>query len=369
MADSKSDVRSLDSPRPELQSTGSPAQPRPLTWGRLSLIVAIVFVLPSLLGQGNFTKRAFDSEPLNELRQTQPQCVFVGDSMLETRIDPSRLSDLSKLRTEILTYPGTGTAQWYLILKNYVTALPKNPDCVVLFFRDRQLTIPGYHTTGRYRRRTEALMKRVEPAFERVLENAVRTPDFLTKVAKWLYPIQRVREEFQDKALVTALGFSTKNSEVQSVRTAAGAMFNVSNLRDDNNGDAEADDDLMAGLNPSGNDFSSEVGKSFLPEILSLARSKNVRLVFFRVKRRPSEKDTVPDPSLQQYISELEAYLARNGVKLVDESKDASMTVDYYTTDDHISKSKTPEYTERFWKIAGSLIAQPQPESAASKPL
>ena len=95
-----------------------------------------------------------------------------------------------------------------------------------------------------------------------------------------------------------------------------------------------------------------------MPDILKLARANDIRLVFFRVKRRPNPKNIAPDPKLDLYTAQLTAYLAQNGAAFFDEAKDPALTLDYYSADDHIAPARRADYTEQFWAKRGALIEQ-----------
>ena len=76
-----------------------------------------------------------------------------------------------------------------------------------------------------------------------------------------------------------------------------------------------------------------------------------------------------PDAELAKYVGELREYLTQNGATLMDESNDPSVTVDYYTTDDHVSQPKMKPYTEQFWAKEGALIEQLAQKPAAGENL
>jgi hypothetical protein len=326
------------------------------------LLLLVVIGLPSLVGQHGLTKRHFDSLPVRLLEKNRPDCVMIGDSMLETRIDPAILKQQTALRCQILTYPGSGSAQWYLVLQNVIAVQSRPPRWLIIFFRDRQLTLAAYHTDGRYRPRLEASMQADEPLVEKVLTGAKKaSPGWLDRLSLTLYPLQRHSLEWQTKVLQTALDFVTKGdrSKVDHIRRAADELFDTKHLRSDTGAFVEDEDDYMTGLNPNGHDFGSCVQQSFLPQILRLARETGIRPIFFRVKSKPPN-DPAREPEdlgLSTYIHELGAYLQENGALLVDESRDPAITADYYGADDHVVDAMTGRYTQQFWQKMRPLLS------------
>src|SRR5918993_4526798 len=68
------------------------------------------------------------------------ELVVIGDSMAGTRVDPAVLEGLSGRRVFAILHPGSGSAFWYLALKNWVIASGVRPQAVFIFFRDANLT-------------------------------------------------------------------------------------------------------------------------------------------------------------------------------------------------------------------------------------
>src|SRR5262245_36328887 len=113
-------------------------------WSLFLVSVVTVFGTPALVRDTESAGRQpFDTRPLDELRAQPPDYVFFGDSMLYTRIAPARLSALlGGRRVRLFATGGSGSALWYLQLRNYVVASGSHPERVFIFFRDRDLTEP-----------------------------------------------------------------------------------------------------------------------------------------------------------------------------------------------------------------------------------
>jgi hypothetical protein len=72
--------------------------------------------LPAL--EGPRERAAFASVRITDLQVLQPGYVVIGDSMAGTRIDERRLIELTRSQVAPLLQPGSGSAFWYLALKN-----------------------------------------------------------------------------------------------------------------------------------------------------------------------------------------------------------------------------------------------------------
>ncbi len=339
-------------------------------WRGIAVMLAIVLLVPALIGQGNLTKRRFDTGPTERLAKSRPAGVLFGDSMLGSRIDADVLSRAAGAPWEVLAYPGSGSASWFLALKNHVAVQPQPPQWAVILFRDRQLTLPGYSTEGRSRPRLEALMRGPEPELDAVLAAASpRKTNWMERFAKAAYPLQKHRLEWQEKIRGTALDIAARGGPVEPIAIDALRTFDVTRLRSDMGAFADNDQNVSFALDPEGHEFPTAVGKSLLPHIVGLARSRGIRLLFYRVKHRPpSEGATVPDsPGLQAYLRDLGAWLAKNGALFIDEKEDNAVGISYYGGDDHVRAAMMAPYTEHFWSKVGPLLREAGAGAAGGK--
>jgi hypothetical protein len=79
--------------------------------------------LPAL--EATRTREAFDTNVVADLQTMQPEFVLVGDSMAGSRVDATHLSVLLDYRPVApIYYAATGSAFWYLALKNWVGRQP-----------------------------------------------------------------------------------------------------------------------------------------------------------------------------------------------------------------------------------------------------
>ena len=345
-------------------TTTTAAASRPLGWLGVIGIVAVIFGPAALLDQGAELRRPFNERPLRALEKARARGVLVGDSMLETRIDPQVLSAAAGERWAVLAQPGASSAIWYLMLKNLVAVQVPPPRTVIIFFRDRQLTLPMHRTAGGYSPTTETFMRGPEPVLAEVLQTAARQQQpWLERLSQAVYPVQWRREAMRDKIQSWALDAVASSAEYGKVRDGARDIFKLQSLRQDSGLDFEMQEGGQKGMDPEDHDFSAAAPRSFLPRIIDLAREKNIRLVFFRVKRKPTSTGQPPheSPTLPAYVRELRAYVEAGGALLVDETRDAEVTRDFYGADDHVALGMIQPYTELFWRKVGPLLDAPAP--------
>lgn len=323
--------------------------------------VAAILVVPALLDQKSLPRKPFDEQPLRLLQKTQPQCVLLGDSMLDSRIDEAVLNGIADRSCAVQARRGTSTAVWFLVLKNLVAAQPKPPGTVIVFFRNRQLTLPAHRATGPHRSRMEPVMREQEPLVEELIaaEMRRRTP-WLDRAAQAAYPVQRWRDFWRERLQAWALDIVASSRQYVVIRAAARDIFSTKNLRGDQPQD-EAQEEGKIGLDEHDHEFADAVEHSFLPPMLKLAHSQGLRLVFFRVKKRPSDTGALADESgtAPAYQAALRAYLEKAGAILIDESRDPDLTLDFYGSGDHVKPAMEKTYTEMFWRKVGPLLPAP----------
>ena len=97
---------------------------------------------PSYLSsiEGPRERRPFDAGPRVAITRQNPGYVVIGDSMAGSRIEPPLLGRLTGQTVFPLFLAGSGSAWWYLALKNWVIASGSHPRRTFIFFRDTNLT-------------------------------------------------------------------------------------------------------------------------------------------------------------------------------------------------------------------------------------
>jgi hypothetical protein len=165
----------------------------------------------------------------------------------------------------------------------------------------------------------------------------------------------------QEKVQAWALDFVASSREYTEIRNDAKELFGPRNLRHGVQVDEQKEGGSTS-LDPEDHVFDEMVDKSFLPQFLQIAADKKIRLVFFHVKRRPQTNGKFGEESrtAREYLRELSAYLEKHGARYYDESRDTDITLDYYSSGDHVKDAMIPRYTEIFWQKVGKLV-NPEP--------
>lgn len=318
----------------------------------LVVFVAIVLLVPVILGRIGLSRVDFDPEPMQRVQASQPEVVLIGDSMLGTRIDPGRLAELSAVETLVLEQEGSASAGWFLFLKNSLATSGVTPKHVIIFFRDRYLTDPEFRTSGQYLENIQLAMRGHEPLLNQLLDGRDTTRfGWLAEYFERLYPSQELLDASADY-LVNRAGKLTRNLVPGDFDFAdeADRTFDVRGLRPDTPTEI-ASEDLIRG------DFDPSPTASFLPHIIDLAAANGWGLTFYRVKRRPQSGNVrIDSPDLAAYINDLRDYIESRGANLVDVIDDESIGIEYYSDGDHVAESMRTRYTERFFERNRSLF-------------
>lgn len=288
----------------------------------------------------------FRHEVIADLRYGKPTWVFIGDSMLGTRIDPIQLGEISSTHDELVSFlyhAATGPAWWYLAFKNHLVASGVKPRAVFVFFRDTNLTDTFFRLESQYgfgfglddvahaeepeldaivAARKGGLRARVHTATVRLYETDVATgwlePGIRRWFVNWRFPDPADRTRF-DRAL--------------------NERFDLANLR----ADVAAD---FSDANEAA-DFARDLPTSVLPLMVDLAKRHGIQLCFVRVQRRPSGSVPPPQsPNLVRYVADLKAWLAANGALFHDDWGDPELPESIYADGDHVGDRR--HYTAVF---------------------
>ncbi len=130
--------------------------------------------VPSL--EATRVRRAFDPTFREDLRRIQPRYVLIGDSMLGARIDPRHLTRVIQQQAWWVMQPGTGSAYWYLALKNVVLGAGLKPKVVFVFFRDFNLTDVLFRLDEQFRWSVDTLAGPIEPELDRAIASRLDGP-------------------------------------------------------------------------------------------------------------------------------------------------------------------------------------------------
>jgi hypothetical protein len=326
---------------------------------KLILVAAAIVVLPFTLRAANRIvlkdipgpgylpslelrrdRQAFEAGIIDDLRTAQPAWIFIGDSMLGTRLDARHLAEISTDGTDrahTIMVPGSGPAWWFLAFKNLVVASGVKPRCTFIFFRDTNLTDTLFRLETQYGRELDMVAGDSEPELDRLIALRRRGPwaRIYTAVNR-AYEIDIARS-WMDPAI---RGWLTR------AQPEMDRYFGLNHLR----GDVASD--MTAVEEPA---FARDLPSSILPDLLRLANEHQQHVCFVRVQRRPvNNKPPDESPALGRYVADLEAWVEANGAVFRDDTGDPEMTLDLYEDGDHIENRR--RYTEILRKRLDSIF-------------
>lgn len=302
--------------------------------------------LPAL--EASRVREPFETKGIDDLRRLQPEFVVIGDSMAGSRLDATRLTELLDYRTVAPIYhAGTGSAFWYLALKNWVVASQVHPKLVIIPFRDENLTDPMFRVNGRYRGSLDRVARVREPVLNEILAMHTdgawyRAHDAVDAV----YEAAAARAWLEPRLVGLPVSLVVRHrSRPRFLERMNEGIFGLQALRQTSAADmAEAGDESVF-------DFAANLPRSLLPEMFNVARHGGIRLAFVRVQRRP-EAGAPPrqSPALRRYVEDLRHYVEANGGLFADDWGDPDQPLAVYADGDHVLQDFRERYTELFLK-------------------
>lgn len=280
-------------------------------------------------------------EHVSAIDAEHPEFVLIGDSVLYEGVDPLLLSEESGAEVYSIPVPGSGTASWYLVLKNVILSASQRPKYVVILFRNTMLTVPQYRTTGRYFDLLDDYATRNEPLLAQLAFIDQMSP--LEKFAAKYIPLYSARLEMReelDNLLRYKIPFALTGCDRACVDDAVEAMFgrevNPSALNQ------MMEDAALTLYAPQEMDFEKQAGGSFLPYMIDLAQANNITLVFVRTKINGSEPS-----ELAGYNLALDSYLSgHDNVVLLDYSVDPRIVPDDYVDSLHMNATGREKFSK-----------------------
>lgn len=280
-------------------------------------------------------------EHMRRITETQPDLVLIGDSVLYEGVDPILLSEQLGKKTYAITVPGSGTASWYLLMKNVIFESPYRPKYITILFRNTMLTVPQYRTTGKYFPLLDDFATKKEPLVTELAFVNQMSP--LERFMQRYIPVYSARLEIRtdmDNMLRYKPTSMVLNCDRTCTDNAVGSIFGrevdpiaLSQM---------LEDAAKTLYDPKEMDFEKQLGTSLLPYIIELAKKNDVSLVFVRTKVFG------PNPAaLNEYSEALDRYLSgHHGVFLLDFSHDTRITQIHYVDSLHPNQFGKREFTK-----------------------
>src|SRR5690606_21560094 len=225
----------------------------------------------------------FRPGPIEDLRYLQPVYVFIGDSMLGTRIDPAYLAGLTGEQVALLARAGTGSAYWYLTFKNHLIASGVKPKVVFFFFRDLNMTDPLFRLTGPFRWSLDEVALEQEPELNDVIASRTQGAWFRAHQAiNAAYNVDRANAWAERQLYDWPVRLWTDDEPQRRawLDTLNFDLMGIDKLRPMDEADIARAEDAEA-------DFAKNMPRSVLPLIIDLAKANDLTVGFVRVQRRP----------------------------------------------------------------------------------
>lgn len=302
-------------------------------------VLLCVLALPAAYRTRESGKLPFNSHDLDEMNRIRPDYVWIGNSMLGTRIDAEVLTQLlGENCCYVMTSTGAASAWLHQALKNHILAAERRPKKVFVFFRDTFLTWPSFRAQDMYWWRIERLSHAQEPELDRAMQASRTWQETLEYRLGLVYPLQKLRSRAKLAIERVAAGYVPWGHEKPGRKF--NQLFAFEKMRQ-----MEGDDTAFDSVDTSHFDFAGSVEASLLPSMIALARDAGVELVFVRVQRRPTR--TEPE-ALKTYLAQLKDYVTFKGAGFYDFTGDPELTLDHYLDGDHIRPEWRRESTEHF---------------------
>lgn len=344
------------------------SRPRSELWQLLLLVTVILAVplfLPADPPPSTGKRGVFDQKRLEKTIQRQPEVILVGNSMLNTRIErPLFDAMVQPNQTAYLAEGGTRSLAWWLFMKNFAGPLNPPPKVAFIFYRDYDFTSPGMNLEGAWLDTIRTLMK---PEDEDLLAHLRKTSGAETNPLLDSYLPNKLSRDVRRRLrnLAVDAGAMGGGSEGDNqLEEELNDLFDFENLRANVLDAGALANDAVP---PDTQNFSIDPANSLLEHFNTFAKERGMRLVFYRVKRRPGADNTViQDATLREYTREFRRWAESQGHALVDETEDPRLVLSMYHDGDHLSRAARSEYTPMFVERISSLL--PVPPAPASAP-
>ncbi len=332
-------------------------------------LVAVILLAPLLLPpdppEESLTPIAFDQERYDKAARRRPQVVMIGNSMLNTRVDKKLFDELAAPNAiAYVAEGGTRSMVWYFKLKNFAAPLEPPPKVVFIFYRDYDFTEPWHHLDGE---RLDTARTFMRPGDEELLAFARKLGGIAPRTAFDAYlPEQaslEIRDAINDLAIDTgAVGWGRTGDT--AIQEHLSQLFDFQNLRADVFDAGAAANDIVPTATKL---FTVDPSKNLLELFNTTARERGMRLVFYRVKRRPDARNIVEqDDELRAYTEDFRTWAESQGHLLIDETEDPRLLLSMYHDGDHLGKAAMAEYTRMFLERVKFCLPVPP---AASRPV
>lgn len=315
----------------------------------LVAMLAVVVIVPMALDRQR-TPMEFDQSAVDSFSESQAEVVFIGNSLLNTRIDPDYIAELTGTNTASLAIDGTAPGIWYLQMANVVAAAKETPKQIFVFFHDDLITRSIYFTGVEDQRLRDSLTHSNSSGYISIPDQDISLAERMSNTFEKLYPLANSRSTGSDD-LLSSIGSQVIGLSDDEKTESTAKIFGFANRRDQA---AIIQQPKYHGT------FDSMIEGSFLPLFIDIANNLGSEITFVRVAARPNDDGTPNEPeSLANYSEDIDAYLTERNIRYVDMIShidegaiDASMYFDGY----HMKQRFRQHYTEFFAEWMNSSI-------------
>ena len=316
-----------------------------LSLALVPLVVAWVLCLS--YGNDSFERVPFDEKLKAKVMEGDPELAIIGNSMVSQRMDLKVLRrDCRPLQLATLAVGGSESLHWYFAFKNLFAASTPPPKLVCLVFRDFDFTEVAADISGPQLRRIRALMLPEDaPVLARALSKG-QTLGWKQWIYDHLVAPNRLAERHNINAADIVGALSGRDGD--AVVEQANQLFSPVNLRSDA---LDAGGKRNESLASRELDFTTDDADSLLGKFLAIARQHQIKLVFYRVKRRPDHPDgvtRVQSGDMRKYMQAFAHWAEANGCGFIDETDDPSITESQFQDGDHLAEAHYLANAKRF---------------------
>ena len=288
------------------------------------------------------------TDHLKFLNNYRPGVVFIGDSTLAHSVDMNAVSVLLKATVYSYHNYGSTSAVWYLILKNSILKAVYPPPNVVICFQDTILTAPDFHVSGDFQYQIDQ--------FAGLNEDLVVQLSYVNNLSWFENKVSRYVPIYGDRLLIKRrlenyfkinILESVINKSGEDVLNDSDVVFNANNKIPEIYKEyiKAYIKDLYSDKNLN---FSQQLQKSYLPEMIRLAKENGVNLIFVRLPNRVDYISTKKKLNLQDYMTQLLAYLAEEQVSSIDMASGFSWPEQYFSDAIHMTQEGQDSFTPLF---------------------
>jgi hypothetical protein len=280
-----------------------------------------------------------------DIVREEPDIVLLGDSALEVGVNEQTLSTLIDKSVYKIGFDGSGSAVWYLIIKNNLFTSPYKPKTLIIFFRDTMLTTPDFRVTGKYFSFVDEL---ADSKDDLLIQFAyLDGMSLLERMAANYFPLYGERLGVRtalENPFKYGLPGNLSGYDSRKIDHAIGNIFNNANLDPEilNASLANSDNYLFKEENL---DFKGKIKRSFLPEIIRLCEEAGIELIFVQVKTLFYSSENSKPSALQAYGIALTRYFSERRIPLIDFSNDPRVSQNWFVDIIHFSKEGKTAFT------------------------